>query len=134
MSPNRARLAALAAAAGYPNALLVDIALATLPHYQHGQALGDADVELVALAVEVLAQAGHNAETASALIARHRPASPDTTGRWRDRLWAEALTVANHRYAHPDQYGLSPCEHDADRLARHPAPTRGAHPSRKDPR
>ena len=52
-SPARARLAALAAAAGYPGTLLTQIAHATLPAYRPGDTLSDAQIEQLTLAVEV---------------------------------------------------------------------------------
>ena len=58
-SAARSRLAAQAAAAGYPPDLLALIANATLPAYQPGQQLEDAQIDQVTDAVEVLAQAGY---------------------------------------------------------------------------
>ena len=101
----RSRLAAQAAAAGYPPDLLAQIADATLPAYQPGQQLDDPQIEQVTDAVEVLAQAGYRAGTLADHIAeyqrRHR-------SDWRERFWARALRIATVRYRHPDIYGLSP--------------------------
>ena len=58
-SAARSRLAAQAAAAGYPPDLLALIANATLPRYRPGEQLEDAQIEQVTDAVEVLAQAGY---------------------------------------------------------------------------
>ncbi|HUK13337.1 MAG TPA: hypothetical protein VLW17_08535 [Thermoanaerobaculaceae bacterium] len=114
----RSRLAAQAAAAGYPPDLLALIAHATLPAYQPGQQLQDAQIEQVTDAVEVLAQAGYRADSP----AEHIGDYPRRHGEdWRQSFWARALALANVRYRHPDSYGLSPCETDPDRLAQHAA-------------
>jgi len=114
----RSRLAAQAAAAGYPPDLLAVIAHATLPAYQPGQQLQDAQIEQVTDAVEVLAQAGYRAESLAAHIAdyRHRHGQD-----WRQPFWSRALALASVRYRRPDIYGLSPCETDPDRVAHHAA-------------
>jgi hypothetical protein len=123
----RSRLAAQAAAAGYPPDLLALIAHATLPAYQPGEQLEDAQIRQITDAVEVLAQAGYQADTLAEHIAeyQHRHASD-----WRERFWARALRIATVRHSHPDSYGLSPCETDPDRLAQHaarqPAPASAA--------
>ena len=96
MSAARIRLAALAAAAGYPSPLLAQIAAATLPAYEPGDALGDAQIDEVALAVDVLTAAGHDAASARALIARHQQHGGE---RWRDALWRDALRTADQRSA-----------------------------------
>ena len=126
-SDARSRLAAQAAAAGYPPDLLALIAHATLPAYQPGEQLDDAQIEQVTDAVEVIAQAGYRADTLADHIAEYqRRHSSD----WRERFWARALRIATVRYGHPDTYGLSPCETDPDRLAQHaarqPAPASAA--------
>ena len=113
-----ARSAAEAAAAGDAPDLLALIAHASLPAYQPGEQLDDAQIEQVTDAVEVLAQAGYRADTLAEHIAeyqrRHR-------SEWRERFWSRALRIANVRYKRPDSYGLSPCETDPDRLAQHAA-------------
>jgi len=112
----RGRLAAQAAAAGYPPDLLAVIAHATLPRYQPGQQLEDAQIEQVTDAVEVLAQAGYRAESLAAHIADYRHRHGDG---WCQPFWERALRLASVRYRHPHIYGLSPCETDPDRLATH---------------
>jgi hypothetical protein len=94
VSAARTRLAALAAAAGYPADLLCQIAVATLPAYTPGDTLGDAGVDHVASAVELLAEAGHDAHRARELIARHQLHGAT---RWRDALWREVLGAAVER-------------------------------------
>ncbi|HTR69353.1 MAG TPA: hypothetical protein VMA77_17025 [Solirubrobacteraceae bacterium] len=120
----RSRLAAQATAAGYPPDLLALIAHATLPAHRDGEQLDDTQIEQVTAAVEVLAQAGHRAESLAEHIADYRRRHGED---WRRRLWSRALRLASLRYRHPDIYGLSPCETDPDRLAQHaarqPAPT-----------
>jgi len=118
MSPDaRSRLAAHAAAAGYPPDLLALIAQATIPTYQPGQQLER--VAQVAEAVDVLAQAGFSTETVREQITRcQRRDGAD----WRELFWARALAIASVRYRHPERYGRSPCETDPGRLAREPAP------------
>ena len=71
----RSRLAAQAAAAGYPPDLLALIAHAALPGYRTGEQLEDPQIEQVTAAVEVLAQAGYRAESLAEHIAR-LPAPP----------------------------------------------------------
>ena len=107
MHTARARLAALVAAAGYPDRLLIDVAHATLPAYRPGAPLSDAQVGQVASAVEALAQAGHDAARADALIARHRH---DGGPHWRETLWAEASGPPARATPIPERHGLSPCE------------------------
>ena len=123
----RSRLAAQAAAAGYPPDLLALIANATLPRYRPGEQLEDSQIEQVTDAVEVLAQAGYQADTLAEHIAEYQRRHGDD---WRERFWARALRIATVRYRHPDAYGLSPCETDPDRLAQHadrpPAPPSAA--------
>jgi len=114
----RSRLAAHAAAAGYPPDLLALIANATLPAYHPGEQLDDAQIEQVTDAVEVLAQAGYQADTLAEHIAeyQHRHGSD-----WRERFWTRALRIATVRHSHQDTYGLSPCETDPHRVAQHAA-------------
>ena len=117
-SDARGRLAAQAAAAGYPPDLLALIAHATLPAYQPGEQLQDAQIEQVTSAVEVLAQAGYRAESLAGHIADYQRRRGED---WRERFWRRALRLASVRYRHPDAYGLSPCETDTGRLAQHAA-------------
>jgi hypothetical protein len=123
----RSRLAAQAAAAGYPPDLLALIAIATLPAYQPGEQLDDAQIEQVTDAVEVLAQAGYRADTLAENIAEYQRRHGDD---WRERFWARALRIATVRHSRPDSYGLSPCGTDPDRVdqhaARQPAPASAA--------
>ena len=117
-SATRSRLAAQAAAAGYPPDLLALIAHATLPAYQPGQQLQDGELEQVTDAVEVLAQAGHARVNLPAHLADYQRRHGDD---WRQPFWSRALSLASVRYRRPDIYGLSPCETDPDRLAKHGA-------------
>jgi len=114
----RSRLAAQAAAAGYPPDLLALIAHATLPAHRDGQQLNDAQIEQVTQAVEVLAQAGYPAKSLAEHIADYQQRHGTS---WRERFWTRALRTAAVRYRQPDLYGLSPCETDPDRLAQHAA-------------
>ena len=95
----RSRLAAQAAAAGYPPDLLALIAHATLPRYRPGEQLEDAQIEQVTDAVEVLAQAGYRADTLAEHIAEYQRRHGSD---WRERFWARALRIATVRYRHPD--------------------------------
>ena len=126
-SATRSRLAAQAAAAGYPPDLLALIAHAALPDYQPGAQLEDAHVAQVTDAVEVLAQAGYTAAALPQQLAdyQHRHA-----GDWRQRFWTRALRIAAIRYRHPHIYGLSPCETDPNRLAAQPHPQPAKPPAR----
>jgi hypothetical protein len=123
----RSRLAAQAAAAGYPPDLLALIANATMPRYQPGQQLDDTQIDQITTAVEVLAQAGY---TAAALPGQLADYQRHHGTEWRGRFWTRALRTAAVRYRHPDLYGLSACETDPDRLAQHasrqPAPPSAA--------
>ena len=121
-SDARSRLAAQAAAAGYPPDLLALIANAALPAYQPGQQLEDAQIDQVTDAVEVLAQAGYRAESLAEQIGDYRRRHGED---WRHRLWSRALRLACLRYRHPDAYGLSPCETNPGRLAQHPSARAG---------
>jgi hypothetical protein len=117
MSP-RARLAALAAAAGYPTATLDLIVEATLPRHPAGERLRDAQLEQVTSAVEVLAQAGRSAASIEVLTAEYRRADGE---RWRERFWERAVRTAAVRHSHPELYGRSPCEPAAE--SSHPSTT-----------
>jgi hypothetical protein len=117
-SDARGRLAAQAAAAGYPPDLLALIAHATLPAYQPGEQLQDAQIEQVTHAVEVLAQTGYRAESLAGHIADYQRRRGED---WRERFWRRALRLASLRYRRPDAYGLSPRETDTGRLAQHAA-------------
>ena len=115
----RSRLAAQAAAAGYPPDLLALIAHATLPGYRPGEQLEDPQIAQVTDAVEVLAQAGYRAESLAEHIADYRIRHGED---WRQPFWRRALRLASLRHRHPHIYGLSPCETDPDRLAQHARP------------
>jgi PD-(D/E)XK nuclease superfamily len=132
MRQARNRLAAQAAAAGYPTGLLTAVAEATLPRHQAGEPLDDDQIEQITSAVETLAQAGHTAEQVAELVAHYQRRHGDA---WRERFWAQTMRTANLRYAQPELYGLSPCETDPARLAQHgpppAAPGPGARPSKE---
>jgi hypothetical protein len=116
MTGARARLAALAAAAGYGAdalGLIADAALPTRP--ARGERLGDTDIANIATAVQVLAQAGHPANALPALVAHYRDRYGERC--WREQFWQRQLRTASLRYRHPRFYGLSPCEADPARLA-----------------
>ena len=95
----RSRLAAQAAAAGYPPDLLALIAHAALPGYRTGEQLEDTQIEQVTAAVEVLAQAGYRAESLAEHIAEYQRRHGEE---WRERFWRRALRIASLRYRHPD--------------------------------
>ena len=114
MSPARARLAALAAAAGYGPDTLALIAAAALPQHRPGERLDDAGVAHVASAVEVLAQCGHPHSALADLVASYRDRYGERC--WREHFWRAQLQIAAARYRHPRFYGLSPCEADPARL------------------
>ena len=114
----RGRLAAQAAAAGYPPDLLALIAQVTLPGYRAGEQLDDVQIGQVTDAVEVLAQAGYRADTLAEHMAEYQRRHGDD---WREFFWARALRIATVRHSRPDTYGLSPCETDPDRVAQHAA-------------
>jgi len=118
----RSRLAAQAAAAGYPPDLLALIAHATLPGYRDGEQLEERQVQQVTHAVEVLTQAGYRAESLAEHIADYQIRHGED---WRQRFWHRAFRLASLRYRHPGAYGLSPCETDPDRLAQHALPLAG---------
>lgn len=115
----RSRLAAQAAAAGYPPSVLALIAHAALADYQPGDELADAQIAQITDAVEVLAQAGYRADRLPDQLAAYQRRHGS---RWRDPFWARALRTASVRYSHPELYGLSPCETDPDRVAEYAAP------------
>jgi hypothetical protein len=115
MTPARARLGALTAAAGYgPDALLL-IADAALPGHRPGDRLHEPLVAHIATAVEVLAQCGYAADVLPDLIDSYRLRYRD--GHWREHFWRAQLRIAALRFNHPRFYGLSPCEADPSRLA-----------------
>jgi PD-(D/E)XK nuclease superfamily len=114
----RERLAALAAAAAYPDSAVTLLAEATLPRHTAGEPLSESECAQLADAIEVLAQAGRTSDTLALLIADYRQRRGED---WRERFWARTLRTASLRYAHPERYGLSPCETDPARLAQHRA-------------
>ena len=114
----RSRLAAQAAAAGYPPDLLALIAHATLPAYQPGAQLEDAQIAQITDAVEVLAQAGYRADTLAEHIAEYQRRHG---GDWRERFWARALRIASVRYRRPEPTGSRPARPTHNRLAEHAA-------------
>jgi hypothetical protein len=111
----RSRLAAHAAAAGYPPNMLGQIADAVLPRYTPGDRLDDRTVDQVADAVRVIAQVGYDHQQLQAVIDGYRERHGD---QWRQPFWTRTLAIAAVRYQHPDHYGLSPCETDPERVAR----------------
>lgn len=115
MTSPRARLNALAAAAGYGPETLTLIADAALPAHHSGHRLDDTRIGHVATAVEVLAQCGYSAEDLPEIIDSYRLRYRD--GRWREHFWRNQLRAATLRFNHPRFYGLSPCEADPARLA-----------------
>jgi hypothetical protein len=107
VSAERERLTALAAAAGYHTDLLATIAQATFPGYQTGDRLTDPQISQIATAVEILAQAGAQADTLPGIVAHYqRRYGPD----WRDWFWRQQLRTASLRHQHPERYGPSPCD------------------------
>jgi hypothetical protein len=117
MSAARARLAALATAAGYGPDALALIADAALPEHRLGERLDETSVAHVASAVEVLAQAGHPAAVLGDIVAHYRDRYGELC--WREQFWQRQLRTAALRFSHPRFYGLSPCEADLARLAAH---------------
>src|SRR4051794_33517595 len=113
MSPARERLAAQSAAAGYPTALLITVAEATLPHHRAGERLDDRQIDDITAALET------HAMPASAPSGCQR-SSPTTGTAWREPFWAHVLRTANARTTHPERHGFSPHETDPTRLAQHP--------------
>jgi hypothetical protein len=93
-SEQRRRLASAAADAGDPASLLPAVAHATLPTYTAGQQLADRQLGHVADAVELLAEAGLNAEQVGALIAACRQRAPHG---WREPFWAFAVRTVRAR-------------------------------------
>jgi hypothetical protein len=92
----REKLAAVAAAAGYPPATLTAIAEAALPRYTAGERLAERQIDEITDAVRTLAQSGLTADEVDALIADHRRRHG---ANWRHALWRQALEAANRRYA-----------------------------------
>lgn len=91
--PARAKLAELATAAGYDVRTLALLAGATFPRHHKGARLGDAEIELLALGVGILADAGLDAAAVAAIAAetRRAPSSSD----WRTSFWTVALALAS---------------------------------------
>jgi hypothetical protein len=110
----RSRLAAHAAAAGYPPDLLTQIADAVLPGYTPGTRLTDVQVDQVTDAVQVIAQAGYDHQQLLDVLDSHQTQHHDE---WRAWFWKSTVAIAAVRYRHPDLYGLSPCATDPERLA-----------------
>jgi hypothetical protein len=127
MTAARARLRALADAAGYGPDALALIADAALPIHTAGERPCDRDVAYVATAVEVLAQAGHPAAVLTALVAHYRARYGEPG--WRAQFWQRQLRTACLRYRHPRFYGLSPCDAAPARLAGADDSAGAAHPS-----
>jgi hypothetical protein len=94
----REKLAAVAAAVGYPPATLTAIAEAALPRYTAGERLAERQIDEITDAVRTLAQAGLTADEVDALIADHRHRHRHGAN-WRHALWRQALEAANRRYA-----------------------------------
>jgi hypothetical protein len=115
MTGTRARVAALAAAAGYGPDALALIAEAALPAHRPGEGLDESGLAQVAAAVEVLAQCGYRQEFLPDLIDSYRARYHGR--RWREHFWRAQLRIAALRFNHPRFYGLSPCEADPGRLA-----------------
>jgi hypothetical protein len=95
MSAARARLAALAAAAGYGPDALALIADAALPGHRPGERLDETAVAHVASAVEVLTQAGHAAVLGD-IVAHYRDRYSQLC--WREPFWQRQLRTAALRY------------------------------------
>ena len=123
MSTARSRLAAHAAAAGYPPDLLTQIADAALPGYAPGSQLTDLQVVQFTDAVQVIAQAGYDHQQLLDVLDSHQTQHRDRRRSW---FWKSTLTIAAVRYRHPDLYGLSPCETDPERLAQFARPPAAA--------
>ena len=98
MSIARSRLAALAAAAGYPPVLLERIADAALPA-QTGGRLRETEIRQLTEAVDVLHHSGYSADTVGLLLDDYQRRHGD---RWRERFWTSALRIANARHRHPE--------------------------------
>jgi hypothetical protein len=96
-SEARRRLTTVAADAGYPGALLAEIAVATLPAYTSGEQLAEQQLGHVADAVELLAEAGLSAEQTSELLGACRERSPE---RWRERFWTVAVRAVRASARH----------------------------------
>jgi hypothetical protein len=119
----RSRLAAHAAAAGYPPDLLGQIADAVLPSYTPGSRLTDLQIDQVTDAVQVIAQAGYDHQQLLDVLDSYQTQHHH---RWRARFWKSTVAIAAVRYRHPDLYGLSPCEADPERLVRFARPPAAA--------
>ena len=123
----RSRLAAQAAAAGYPPDLLALIAHATLPR----RPARTAARRLADRADHRRRRGPRPSRLPGRTLAEHVADYQRRHGEdWRERFWTRALRIATIRYRRPDSYGLSPCETDPHRLARHaarqPAPASAA--------
>lgn len=105
MTDADARLAALCAAAGYPEEVRELIAHATFPGHQAGEALSESELTQLAEAVKVLVEAGRRAEEIPVLVAecgaRHDVG-------WRDEFWRGTFRAAAMRAAHPPRPAASP--------------------------
>jgi hypothetical protein len=102
VSATEARLAALCAAAGYPDKLRELIAEATFPGHRAGVALAESELRQLAEAAKLLAQAGRTAVQVELLVAEYQARDGE---RWRERFWRQALRTAAFRAAHPELYG-----------------------------
>ena len=117
MSATRARLATLAAAAGYGPDALALIADAALP------GTGPANDSTTAASPRSPAPSRSSPSAATPpsaladLVDSYRARYRD--GSWRERFWRAQLRIAALRFNHPRFYGLSPCEADPARLAAH---------------
>jgi len=111
----RARLAALAASAGYGAYALQLIAEAAVPGHRPGERLDEAGLAQVASAVDVLAQCGYKQDGIADVVSHYRDHYDEA--RWRSEFWQRQLRTAALRFNHPRFYGLSPCEADPARLA-----------------
>lgn len=105
MTDADARLAALCAAAGYPEEMRELIAHATFPSHQAGQALSESELTQLAEAVKVLVEAGRRAEEIPALVAECQ--AHDDAG-WRDEFWRRTFRAAAMRAAQPPRPGGKP--------------------------
>ena len=109
MSVARSRLAALAAAAGYPPDLLKQIADATLPGHTRGR-LRETEIRQLTEAVDVLHHSGYSADTVGLLLDDYQRRHGD---RWRERFWKSALRIARAGHRDPELHG----QRDGDEAA-----------------
>ena len=103
MSVARSRLAALAAAAGYPRDVLEQITDATLPGHTGGR-LRETELRQLTEAVDVLHHNGYSASTVALLLDEYQRRHGE---RWRERFWTSALRIATARERHPELHGAS---------------------------